>query len=96
MHPMELLGDMGHVESRFFPFGDSVSAKKSFWMHLMLPLGDEAQVEACFGPFRQSANLGARKVHGSRRMYNRLRNHFGHTGWNSKVMWVMWNLTCFS
>ena len=24
-HPMELLGDLGHVESRFFPFGDSVS-----------------------------------------------------------------------
>jgi hypothetical protein len=25
MHPMELLGDVGHVESRFGPFGDSVS-----------------------------------------------------------------------
>jgi hypothetical protein len=25
MHPMELLGDVGHVESRFFQFGDSVS-----------------------------------------------------------------------
>ena len=24
-HPMELLGDVGHVESRFFPFGVSVS-----------------------------------------------------------------------
>ena len=23
--PMELLGDMGYVESHFFPFGDSVS-----------------------------------------------------------------------
>ena len=23
-HPMELLGDVGHVEYRFFPFGDSV------------------------------------------------------------------------
>jgi hypothetical protein len=22
---MELLGDVGHVESRFFPFGDNVS-----------------------------------------------------------------------
>ena len=22
--PMALLGDVGHVESRFFPFGDSV------------------------------------------------------------------------
>ena len=25
MHPMELLGDVGHVESRFHPFGDGVS-----------------------------------------------------------------------
>ena len=25
MHPMELLSDVGHVESHFFPFGDSVS-----------------------------------------------------------------------
>jgi hypothetical protein len=25
MHLMELLGDVGHVESRFGPFGDSVS-----------------------------------------------------------------------
>jgi hypothetical protein len=24
MHPIELLGDVGHVESLFFPFGDSV------------------------------------------------------------------------
>jgi hypothetical protein len=23
MHPMELLGDVGHVESRFGPFGDN-------------------------------------------------------------------------
>jgi hypothetical protein len=34
---MELLGDVGHVESRFGPFEDSVSARakaqKSFWMH---------------------------------------------------------------
>ena len=25
MHPMELLGNMGHVESRFGPFGDNVN-----------------------------------------------------------------------
>jgi hypothetical protein len=24
-HPMELLGDVGHVESPFSPFGDSVN-----------------------------------------------------------------------
>jgi hypothetical protein len=26
-HPMELLGDLGHVESHFGPFGGSVSAR---------------------------------------------------------------------
>jgi hypothetical protein len=25
MHPMDLLSDIGHVESRFNPFGESVS-----------------------------------------------------------------------
>jgi hypothetical protein len=25
MHPIELLGDVGHLESLFFPLGDSVS-----------------------------------------------------------------------
>ena len=29
-HPMELLGDVGHVESHFFPFGDSVSVGVTF------------------------------------------------------------------
>ena len=68
---MELLGDMGHMESHFFRFGDSVSvgaqfapniplAQKSFWTHPMVLLGDEAQVEARFGLFRDSANLEAR------------------------------------
>ena len=34
-HPLELLGDMGHVESHFFPFGDcvSVSARKVHGLH---------------------------------------------------------------
>ena len=45
---MELLGDVGHVEPRFDPFGDSVS-------------------------------VGARYVHGLRRTYHRLKNHFGRT-----------------
>jgi hypothetical protein len=59
---MELLGDVGHVESSFGPFGDSVSfgawfvpyvpsAKKLFWMHGMVLLGDKAQIEPHFGPF---------------------------------------------
>jgi hypothetical protein len=42
-------------------------------------LGDEAQLEAHFGPFRDIANLDARSVHGLRRTYHRLRNHFGPT-----------------
>ena len=58
----------------------------------MVLLGDEAQVEAYFGPFEDSANLDARKVHGLRRAYHRLRNHFGRTQWNSYMTWVMWNL----
>jgi hypothetical protein len=32
MHPMELVSDMGHVESRFSPFGDSVSVSAR-WEH---------------------------------------------------------------
>ena len=31
-HPMELLVDMGHVESHFRPFGDSVSVGAR-WVH---------------------------------------------------------------
>jgi hypothetical protein len=69
---MELLGDMGHVESRFGSFGDSVSvnakidarfvpnmplAHKSFWTHPMVLLCDEGHVDACFGPYGDSANV---------------------------------------
>jgi hypothetical protein len=52
MHTMELPGNLGCVESRFSPFGDS-------------------------------ANLDARLVHGLRRTYHRLINHFGRNRWNS-------------
>ena len=45
----------------------------------MVLLGDEAQVEALFGPFGDSDNVDARLVHSLRRMYHRLRNHFGRT-----------------
>ena len=60
---------MGHVESHFFLFGDSVIVcarqvynrlRKSFWTHPTVPLGDEAPVEARFDPFGNSANLDAR------------------------------------
>ena len=57
---MELLGDVGHVQSLFFPFGDSVSVGASMCMvcarhtigsEIVLDapdgtLGDEAQVKA--------------------------------------------------
>jgi hypothetical protein len=58
----------------------------------MVLLGDEAQVEACFGPFGDSANFDARVVHCLLRTYYRHKNHFGHTQWNSYVMWVMSNI----
>jgi hypothetical protein len=58
----------------------------------MALLGDDARVEARFGPFGGSANLDARLVHCFCQTYHRLRNHFGHTQWNSYVMWVLSNL----
>ena len=45
----------------------------------MVLLGDEAKLEARFGLFGDSANLDARLVHGLRRTFRRLRNHFGDT-----------------
>ena len=72
---MELLGGVGHVESHFIPFGDSVSvgakigalfaldvplAHKSFWTHLMELLGDVGHVESQFFPFGDSVNVSAR------------------------------------
>jgi hypothetical protein len=56
-------------------------------MHPMVLVGDEAQVEARFSLFGDSANLDAR-LHGLRRTYHRLRNHFGRT----LVTWDMSNL----
>ena len=52
-HQLELLGDVGHVESR------SVCLEK-------LLLGDKAELEAHFRPFGDSANLDSRSVHGLR------------------------------
>jgi hypothetical protein len=70
-HPIELLGDVGHVDSHFGPFGDSFKigarfvpnvtlAQKSLWTHPMVLQDYEARVEARFGPFGHSANLDAR------------------------------------
>ena len=68
---MELLGDVGHVEPHFFPYGDSVSvgarfapnvpsAQKSFWTHLMELLGDVGHLESHFFLFGDSVSVGAR------------------------------------
>jgi hypothetical protein len=40
-------------------------------------------VESRFGPFEDSFGVGARKVHGLRQTYHRLRNRFGRTQWYS-------------
>jgi hypothetical protein len=72
---MELQGDVGHVESRFGPFGDSAGVgvryvhglrqtyrrlRICFLAHLMELLGDMGLMESHFGLFRDSVNVGAR------------------------------------
>ena len=71
---MELLGDVGHVESRsvrlemvlvLMEDRCTVCAKCTIGSDIvfnvaMVLLGDEAQVEAPFSPFGDSANLDAR------------------------------------
>ena len=71
---MELLGDVGHVESHFGLLGDNVGvgasrctvcAKRNTGLEIILDimmvlLRDEAQVDACFVLFGDSAKLDAR------------------------------------
>jgi hypothetical protein len=72
---MELLGDVGLVESRFGPFGDNVNVgarevqglrqtnhrlRKSFWKHPMELLGDVGHVESHLSLFGGSVSVGAR------------------------------------
>ena len=47
----------------------------------MVQLGDEAQLKAHLGLFGYCGNIDARWVHGLRRTFHRLGNHFGHTRW---------------
>jgi len=77
MHPMELLDDVCHMESRFGLFRNSVSFATRYVHGLCLLhhslrnhfgstcwyFGKEAQVEARFDLFEDSANLDARYVH---------------------------------
>ena len=74
MHMMELLGDVGHVESDFIPFEDSVRCRckmgawfaldvpepyKSFWTHPMELLDDVGHVKSPFGLFGDIVGVGA-------------------------------------
>ena len=94
---MELLGDMGHVEScsicletMLVSVQDrcTVYAKCTIGLGIILDAIDgtpkyEVQVEAHFRLFGDSANLDSRSVHGLRQTYPRLRNHFGRNRWYS-------------
>ena len=74
MHPMEILGDVGLVESCFGPFeivlvlvedrctvcAKCTTGSDIVFNALMVLLGDESQVEAPFSLFGDSANLDAR------------------------------------
>ena len=51
-------------------------AWKSFSTHPMALQRDVGQVEAHLGPFGDSVNLDASKMHGLRRTFHRLENHF--------------------
>jgi hypothetical protein len=102
---MELLGDVGHVESRFGPLETvlvsvqdrcTVCTKHTIGIEIILDASDgtprfEGQVEARFSLFGDSANLDARRMHHLCRTSRRLRNRFGCTRWNSKVTWVIGN-----
>jgi len=67
MHPMDLLDDVCHMESRFGLFRNSVSFGASLMHHSLRNhfgstcwyFGEEAQVEPRFDLFGDSANLDA-------------------------------------
>jgi hypothetical protein len=80
---------LASVQDRRMVCAKRTKAQKSFWTHLMVLPGDEAQLEPRFTPFGASANLDARQVQGLRRMYLRLKSHFGRIRWISSVTWVL-------
>jgi hypothetical protein len=76
---MELLGDVGHVESPFFLFGDTIGSEIVGWctvcvertigLEIVLDspdgiLGDVVHMESCFFLFGDSVSVGERWVHG--------------------------------
>jgi hypothetical protein len=58
----------------------------------MVLLHDVGPVEGRIGPFGDNVNLNARSMHGLRRMYHRLGNHFECTRWYFYVTWVKWKV----
>ena len=91
---MELLGDMGQVESCFglFRHGVSVGARfapcvpygqKSFWTHPMVLLGEEPQVEAHFWRVEMMLILTQDGCTVGAERTIGSENHFGRTRWNS-------------
>jgi hypothetical protein len=58
----------------------------------MVLLRDMGPVEAHIGTFGDNVNHDVRSMNGLRRMYHRLRNHFGCTRWYSYVTWVKWKV----
>ena len=56
---MDLLGDVGHVESHFFLFGDSVSVGARL-AHPMELQGDVGHMESRIFLFGESVTVGAR------------------------------------
>jgi hypothetical protein len=58
----------------------------------MVLLGDVGRVESHLGPLGDCVSFGARKVHGFRQMYHKLRNHFSYTGWHLLETRLKWKL----
>jgi hypothetical protein len=72
---MVFLGDVGQVDARFSPFGDSANlnarlvhgfalnvpqAQRSLWTHPIEHLGDLGHEESHFDLFGESLSIGAR------------------------------------
>jgi hypothetical protein len=58
----------------------------------MVLLGDDAQMEALFGLFGDRLILTQDRSTLCAECTIMLGKHFGHTRWNTSVMWVMWNV----
>jgi ABC-type microcin C transport system permease subunit YejB len=74
------------IGARYVP--NVALAQKLLWTHQILLLGYELElklIEIVLILMQDGCTIYAECT-------IRLGNHFGHTQWNSKVIWVMWNL----